>query len=357
MKRAHEVGERSAFSVVTTRSGLPAAVAAVALAVTLGALLTAIGRGPPPPLPAGVYFGWTDGHGGRFQVLGEACPDSPVGADAVVSASLSRGSDLVEFRPPAVADTPAPLAFAAAVPVLSFEPGALAALLGGAADEPTGHDGDLVEMPLSRLTVRCRSHAESSARLGGAAVAFIHPPHSVAAAAGSGTGIGVTSRRVPPAAELLGVLVLGNDADEAITLRSLRIAPRRASTGSVMAAAGDRALVASWLGAVSGARATRPLAGTSDPAALTPWDAAYQNPQDPRALRERSADHLDLRLRPGEMAVIVVGERALARTLLSRPALLYPVLGYAEGTAGSDGAETVWVGLTTPLFGATPAWR
>jgi hypothetical protein len=158
------------------------------------------------------------------------------------------------------------------------------------------------------------------------------------------------------------VLVLSNDTEEALVLQALRIAPHRVASGNVLAAAGDRALVPAWLGAVFGMPNARPLGGTTDPATLTPWDAGYQDPADPRTLRVRSAEHLDLQMLPGEMAMIVVGEDALARTLVPRPALLYPVLGYAtstEGTAGGvahDEGETSWLGLTTPLFGSTPAW-
>jgi hypothetical protein len=63
------------------------------------------------------------------------------------------------------------------------------------------------------------------------------------------------------------------------------------------------------------------------------------------------------------MAMIVVGERSLAPTLAPRPALLYPVLGYATNADGGDGSgagadgETIWLGLTMPLFGRTPSWR
>ena len=273
----------------------------------------------------------------------------------MVAAYLTRGTALVEFRPPDVVDTAEALVFAEAVPVLSFAPRALATLIGGSdAGNPRALQ-DPSEASLSRLTVGCRSHAAASARLGDAAVALI--PGTGSASDPAVTGIAVTARPVPPASDLLGVLVLSNDTDEPLIVHSLRYAPRDSATGNVLAAAGDRAMVPAWLGAVFGAPTGRSLAGTVDPAVLTPWDAAYQAPEDPGALRRRNADDLDLLLLPGGMALIAVDQRSLAPTLVTRPALLYPVIGYAGGVSGDDSDHITWSGLTTPLYGGTPAWR
>src|SRR5690606_14782377 len=203
------------------RSGILAALAAVALALTLSGLLTAVNAlRSPPDLRAGVYYGWTDGDTGLFQVLGAACPDTPSGSDAVVAAYLTRGTALVEFRPPDVVDTAEALVFAEAVPVLSFAPRALATLIGGSdAGNPRALQ-DPSEASLSRLTVGCRSHAAASARLGDAAVALI--PGTGSASDPAVTGIAVTARPVPPASDLLGVLVLSNDTDEPLIVHSLR---------------------------------------------------------------------------------------------------------------------------------------
>jgi len=153
------------------------------------------------------------------------------------------------------------------------------------------------------------------------------------------------------------VLVVSNDGDETLVLHSLRYAPRGSTTGTVVAAAGDRSKVAGWLGAVLRAPAGRPLAGTVEPASLTPWDAAFQAPYDPGALRTRNADDLDLLLQPGDMALIALDQRALARTVVSRPVLLYPVLAYASGPAPADTHQLTWSGLATPLYGSTATWR
>ena len=349
MKRGPAAAIGHHLSLATGRPGLIAALGAVALAVALAGLLTAVAATRSrPSLATGVYYGWTDGHTGLFQVLGDACPAAPGAHAAVVAAYLTRGTTLVELRPPAVATAAEPLVFGEAVPVLSFAPRALGALVGGGSER--GTEQGYAETALTRLMVGCRSHAAAGARLGSAALALVP---STGAAVNAAGGVGVTARRVPPASGLLGVLVLSNDSGEPLVVRALRYAPRGAATGIVLAAAGERSMVAAWLGAVFGAPAAHSLVGTLDPTVLTPWDAAYQAPAEPGALRERSADDLDLRLLPGDMALIAIDQRALARTLVPRPALLYPVLGHA---ADDDGPVT-WSGVTTPLYGSTLAWR
>lgn len=359
-RRAAAAGPRR-FTPLTSGAGLLAAATAVALALTLAGLVAAlISLRPPPLLSTGVYYGWTDGRAGLFQVLGAPCPEALGTRDAVVAASLGRGSTVTHFRPPAVAATAEPFVFAQAVPVLSFAAGAMATFAStGRSQQARSPDGP-DEALLSRLTVTCRSHAAATARLGSAAVALL--PASAPLGDPSGdrppaSGLAVTSRLLPPASDLLGVLVVSNDGDETLVLHSLRYAPRGSTTGTVVAAAGDRSKVAGWLGAVLRAPAGRPLAGTVEPASLTPWDAAFQAPYDPGALRTRNADDLDLLLQPGDMALIALDQRALARTVVSRPVLLYPVLAYASGPAPADTHQLTWSGLATPLYGSTAAWR
>ena len=253
-------------------------------------------------------------------------------------------------------------------------------------------------VPLDQLVVRCRDHSETSAHLGSAALRVIE--ESVAG------DLLATSRPVPPTLHALGILVISNDGAETVTLTSLDYAPAASATGTVRAASGDRRYVPLWLGEAysaprtqtsattgnpltgqppagrdSGPPATRPLIGAVDPAELTPWDAAYLDPADARNLRDHDADRLDLVMRPGEVAVIVVDHRALVRTLLPRPALLYPVLSYVVGTGCERAAHgrsavqgapavradqcshagpathTTAMGLDTALYGSTPAWR
>src|SRR5690606_8151826 len=124
----------------------------------------------------GVYFGWTDGVDGRFQVLADACSGSPADANFVASASLTSGARSFEFQPPAIDATPAALTFAAAVPVLSFDPRALRTLMSGSAAAASGAAGDPLTTELTRLTVRCRDYAMHSARLGSAALVTLPAP-------------------------------------------------------------------------------------------------------------------------------------------------------------------------------------
>lgn len=400
MRQCDATTLRRALWMVTARSRLPAASVAVALALTLAALLSAAqSLLPPATLPKGVYYGWTDGLEGRFQVVGAPCrgpaegieTSRDAGHDATVGAWLAHPRGVVELRPPDVVDGAEALVFGAAVPVLSFAPPALVSLEGVTAPEDPTTERPPRETALGRLTVLCRSHAEASTRLGSAAVAFI-PTRT--ALHGAPADIGITPRRVPPGSDLLGVLVLSNDTEAPLHLRALHYAPVASSTGKVRAAVGDRAQLASWLrtvfgeptgrGAVAPAGAVGP-AGASDSAPLsTPaivesatvesatvsrWDATYKDPGDHRTLRSRSAADLDLLLAPGEMAIVVVDQRSLTRTLVARPVLLYPVLEYGGGWAGReergepgskarrDGAQTAWVGLTTPLYGTTRSWR
>lgn len=381
--------------MVTARSRLPAASVAVALALTLAALLSAAqSLRPPATLPKGVYYGWTDGLESRFQVVGAPCrgpaegieTTRDAGHDATVGAWLAHRRGVVELRPPDVVDSAEALVFGAAVPVLSFGPPALVSLEGVTAPGDPTTERPPRETVLRRLTVLCRSHAEASTRLGSAAVAFIPTrtaPH------GAPADIGITPRRVPPGSDLLGVLVLSNDTEAPLHLRALHYAPVASSTGKVRAAVGDRAQLASLLrtvfgeptvhgtvapaGAVGPAGASdsapRSTAATVESATVSRWDAAYQDPGDHRTLRSRSAADLDLLLAPGEMAIVVVDQRSLTRTLVARPVLLYPVLEYGGGWADReergepdskarrDGAQTAWVGLTTPLYGTTRSWR
>ena len=69
-------------------------------------------------------------------------------------------------------------------------------------------------------------------------------------------------------------------------------------------------------------------------------------------------------MQPGDVAVIVVDQRALRRTLVQRPALLYPVIGYTLGlddeplsSDASPPAHLSSLGLDTALYGHSPTWR
>ena len=385
------------------RPALPAAGLAVVLAVASHGLLELLFAAlPEPRVPTGVYSGWLNtalagersparasagaststgaggaggesfgnaDEGGRFQVPGSACVDAGTQTDQLVVATLGNRTASVTLSPPAVRATSEEFSFGAAVPVYTFQPGALADLV----QDSTTAGPDAAEValtvPVTTLVLRCRDHSETDARLGAAALRVLadRDDHTLT----------ITPRRAPPASGVLGVYVISNDGDTPITLDELHYAPVGAATGTVRAAAGDRAHLPSWLGTAYGnptiplvaptatttnatptgghdlAPTTRPLAGTVDPGTLTPWDVAYVErlTDDAGLLSDRRADQLDLLLLPGEVAIVVVDERSLTRTLLPRPVLLYPVLTYRQGST------TRLVGLRTAVFGTTPSRR
>lgn len=351
---------------------LGAAVPPLVLALVLhGAVVGWTERLEAPPVGTGVYFGWAHANGtdGRFQLLADACVDPVAERHPLLEVALTNRDGTLLLEPPAVQVSRPDLVFGAPVTVYSFDPAAFADAPGS-----VRHDAlPLRTVALDRLVVRCRDHAEVTIRLGSAAVMLLD--------AAPADALTVSQRRVPPATEALGILVISNDAEHPVTLRSLTYASGRASTGSVRGAAGEPAYLPLWLAEAYGspqvptatgpaspggdgaARTTRPLAGTVDPASLTPWDAAYLDPDDPRALRERRADRLDLSMQPGDVAVIVVDQRALRRTLVQRPALLYPVIGYTLGLdsepldSTTTPAHIATLGLDTALYGHSPSWR
>src|SRR5690606_21781354 len=132
---------------------------------------------------------------------------------------------------------------------------------------------------------------------------------------------------------VLAALVVANEGNDPVILARVTYAPTGTATGRVRAAAGGTAQLAAWRW-----RSTGPGNGAVDPAGLTPWHAAYQSPSDPRAMRVRSADALDLPLAPGEVAMIVIDQDSLATTRPPRRVILYPVLSVASG-AGIDGGR------------------
>lgn len=344
---------RSRLAAAAAPATAPAAALAAALALTLAALLAAVTeRLPPQPLAPGIFFGWTAGNTGQLHVPGQPCQGAPGGSDSLVTVFLENGSRVMEFPVPTATSSSVPLDFGPEVPVVTFAPDALWTQALQLLPAP-GPAVALREERLARMTVHCRSHAQASTRLGGAAYVRVPATTSVT---GSVPTLSITARRVAPDSDLLGVFVLSNDSPTTVTLSSLRFAPSGTATSSLLAAAGDREHVAGWLGAVLGVVAAQRLSGTVDPATLTPWDAAFQEPDDPCGLRSRDADALDILLHPGDMAVVAVPREALHRTLVPRSALLYPVLGYVIGDGSGSDTEVVWQGLSTPLFGTTPAW-
>lgn len=296
------------------------------------ALRTALSATAAGPLMSGVYYGWTDGTRGSFNVLGSACPGgatdlAPV--DALTTAWLLGPGLEAAFTPPAVDHAPVELGFASPRPAVAFAPAALADAFTHAS---ASNAQSPVDVALVRLTVRCRSHAEASVRLGSAAVRRLP--------AGGSAPLHVEERRMPPASGLLGALVVVNDGDAVLTLLALDYAPSAAATGAIMAATGPRELLPGWLAEVL------PAAPAAAPA--TPWQRAYRDPADGRGLTPRAAAALGLDIAPGDVALLVVPRSALRATLVPRPVLLYPVLTVATQ------AETVSVGLLTPLHGVTP---
>lgn len=280
---------------------------AVAAAVTLAA--TRAADPTPPAGELGVYFGWSAGELARLQLLADPCPapDAPV--------SLGLGGN-----PLAAANAALGLPVAAsalfltgpAAPLASAHSVAFTCRAGGAGAYPIG-EAALVELPAQHLPT----------------------PTLVARAADPADGL---------AARLLML-----NGDREVVLEAIEYAPSAWETGAVLAAAGSRAQIGLLERVLRGESAVPAAAA---PPAPSPWDAGYFAPDDPRALRPRRAEALDLRLGPGEAALILIEQTSLARSLFARTAVLYPVVTLYEPATGARQR----LGFDAPVVGVTRSW-
>lgn len=285
----------------------------VALAVTMAASRPADGRWPP----SGVYFGWASASDLRLQLLGHTCP-APDGA-RWLAAELPAGGSLGLRQ--VNADLGLPLEAAA---MLIDDPG------------NSGHGTGPTRF--GSLSYACRSGSSGRVSIGSAELTNVP---------GVASALTLVTRAADPYDRLVGRLLVSNSGSNALVLEAVEYAPRELATLTVRAAAGSRAQVMAIESGVA------PLVdGAQLPPPPSRWDAGHLPPTDPRSLRPRSADDLDLRLDPGETALILVEASSLRRTATPRRLILYPVVTVREVVSGARHSA----GFTAPLVGTSRSW-
>lgn len=264
-------------------------------------------------LSHGSYQGWSDGESGSLVLYGHACSED----DPPVALSLTAAGRTVTVERGAFRTVEADLGTPYAMPLTLI-----------AAHLPPGDYAP-------SATARCRSGTEAHHALGAVRI-VAQPPN--------GAGLSATLR-LAPVVGVAAELVVYNPGPGAVTLRAVEYAPAWAAAGEVLGAAGRREMIYGWR------EATWPVAlpgrGGTEEAELTPWHFAYQAPDDPRALRSRDPRALDLRLRGGEYAFLLLDQRSFRPTRPMRPAIFHPLVRYETETGRLDGVlvrEPVAVG-------------
>jgi len=311
----------------------------------------------------GVYFGWASSRGGTMRLGGAVCsPDDPVVAVVIPgrNAPWTLGATEV-FTEHADVGLPERVATLTLAP----DPSRLTRVdeaAAGAATSPRSA-AERATLQSSRditfhhLMARCRSGAEG--RVGVGSARWLLLPRE--AADGPDLGVRIVASRPAPHLGVLAAMVVANEGREPVTLSSVTYAPTAAATGRVRAAAGTAEQLDGWRRLVTGPGAGPGLGtGAVDPSELTPWHAAFQSPDDPRAMRERPSDDLRLRLDPGEVAMIVIDQDSLVTTRGRRRVILYPVLTITRGELAQRttyllGSPLPAVGWTSPRMRASLA--
>lgn len=274
-------------------------------------------------LRAGVYLGWTDGERGELHLYGEGC-SAEEGPGALTYLALTGPGGTVEVPPRGVTQQWVELEVARAHPILRLEVSA----------------GSSLEF--DRAVLRCRSGAEESVRI---AATLLHLPAPPPGPEHPLTSLGVASF---PGIGLVGEVTLVSTAvASALEVTALDYAPTAASAARLRGAAGLPAQSALWRSLARDPAHRAPH--LPDPAALTPWDAAYQSPHDPRRLRLRAAQALALPLAAGEWGMLFLDESSFRRTVRPLPILVQPVVRYTVG------AEALALPVDGIAFGWTEA--
>ncbi|MFO7544358.1 MAG: hypothetical protein R6W77_02575 [Trueperaceae bacterium] len=296
----------------------------------------------------GIYFGWASAEGGVLRLAGRVCSAD----DPVVTVSIPHEDEALTLGTGDVRTEHADLGLPERVAALSLVPttASLARLTAATAatrkgspapaegvTPPAWHD-----VTFRSLVARCRSGAETQAGVGIASWLVLPPTPQ----GEPDTALRVVAARAAPHLGVLAALVVANEGREPVTVARLTYAPDGTATGRVRAAAGTAAQLAGWRWLATG-----PGNGAVDPAGLTPWHAAYQSPEDPRAMRARSAEALGLSLAPGEVAMIVIDQGSLAAARPPRRVILYPVLSVTNGTGTTR--SVLFVGSPLPAVGWT----
>ena len=300
----------------------------------------------------GIYFGWASLEDGILRLAGHVCSaDNPV-----VTVAIPLAGETLTLGAGDVRTEHADLGLPERVAALSLQPReaslrrlrAAAVATHGATDAALDTTPDAThaatpdttpdttrlhprETTFRHLVARCRGGAETRAGVGIATwMVLPAPPLNEPAST-----VRVVAARSAPHLGVLAALVVANEGNDPVILARVTYAPTGTATGRVRAAAGSTAQLAAWRW-----RSTGPGNGAVDPAGLTPWHAAFQSPSDPRAMRLRSADALDLPLGPGEVAMIVIDQDSLTAAHPPRRVILYPVLSVTSGDGGSTSGST-----------------
>lgn len=246
-------------------------------------------------LRSGAYFGYTDGRSGELNLYGEGC-----GLSGPASLQLSGPTGTVRLN------------------ARSLEQELTTT------NDTTSHPHIRAVMPATgtltfdTATLRCRDGLETSARI--AATLLEAAPLGallVGPNAAPYTPHLITHPGAHHAAEL--TIATGNTALE---ITRIEYAPNAAATGLVLAATGHPAMVPLWrtLGRPEG------LAKPLNPAALTPWDSAYQHPSETGYLSERPAAALNLKIPPAAAGMLIITRSSFRATPHSRPIISRPLL-------------------------------
>ena len=276
-----------------------------------------------PRLRPGVYLGWSDGTAGELHLYGRGC--SLEGEDdGLAVLRLSGPSGTLELDGSAVEHLRSPLDHTQLHPYLRLK----------VATERS--------LDFDRVDLRCRSGAEASARV---AARVVHVPAVSTGSELYEARLAVLSERVSlPSVGVVAELLTAGDGG-ALTLASVEYAPGAAATGEVLAAYGRHAQVSLWRSLVY-----PPTPGVQrvDPAALTPWDSAFQPASDPGVLRRRPATALDLPLDGPTFALLLLDTGSFVATPQPRPVLVRPLVTFlAGGEAFVGTTDAVAFGWTT----------
>lgn len=205
-------------------------------------------------------------------------------------------------------------------------------------------------LQFDRATLRCRHGTEATARI---AATVVHAPDLATQRTESEAAAAlVHGPDVYPGLGIAGRLTF-IPRGEPLHLRAITYAPAAVATGAVVAAAGHRSSRQAWLAAAATGLATAATAALPSSPTPSPWDAGFQLPDAPQALRPRPAAALALRVQPGEVGNVFLTASSFRQTPWPRPVLLKPLISYEyEGRPGSlvsEGLAFAWT--TTPRSG------
>lgn len=302
----------------------PSVIALLAVGALLGTIMMAnrfTTRVPPSPGPSpaallsGSYLGWSSDTDSRLLLLGHGCRGSAAD-DTVVSLLLS-GSQQRLLLPAHAVES-----FDSNLGPFGLNPVMLVDVSGGES------------WRFDRAVLRCRSGKEFAGSIGTVSVLGSRP---------NAAAVTLESTAQYASDQLFAELLIHNHSGGTLQLTSVKYAPLERATGDVRAAAGSYAQLPLWRSLVYDARLA-PL----DAAKVSPWDAAFQHPDDPRRLLPRSSHDLGLPVKPGEVAVIFLEQASLRTGRAAVPVMVFPVVDIVAASG------QLQLAATEPLFTMSP---